>query len=246
MITKISRSTLFMAVMLSFSSLSYSRTTTIYVATLAFPAIIQELPNMRAYFEGHKLTGQKDPEHHRVLFNVPAERSMIELYVLICEESSFESEDNTIKYLKIDPKKPYKLWHMTLMHKDRAISREPKKHTAVGKIQFQTEPDEDSPYYWIIQEEVVPEKTGRLPDNTLIILYNPAFIDHLEGGSAIELPRLVLTSELLALVGSEKDLHELSARYLLSALDLDPFHEAVRSEIKQDTRTNRITINTTT
>lgn len=217
------------------------RNTTIYIASIQFPASIKQLPDVCAYFSGSKISCKKDNDLHRIFFDISTERSMQKLYLLVVENSSFKTEDNTVKYLKVKSNDAYKLWSLELMHKKNRTNAIEQK--VVGGIKLNS--DEESPYYWIIHEEAIPEHTGQIPDNTLIMLYKPEFIRGLEGGSGVKLPTVIVASNVLELVGSEEKLHDLSISYVLSSLDLNTFHAQSTDEIKHHPTGNRITICTT-
>ncbi len=216
------------------------RSSTIYVASIQFPNDIQQVPNIQGFFGGYKISGEEDNDLHRVLFTISTERSMRKLYLLVVEKNSFESEDNTIKYLKIKPTDSYKLWSLELMHKNNTPLMESK---TVGGIKFNSE--EKSPYFWIIHEETVDEVTGKIPDNTLVVIYDPKFIDHLEGGSSVELPKMVISPNILQLVGSEQNLQDISTRYILSALDCRTIHASCERVVTRHPDASRLTITTT-
>lgn len=225
-----------------YNKLSERKNTTIYVASMQFPSGIKQLPDIRAYFGGYKVNCEKDGD--RILFTISADRNTRKLYLLVVENSSFETEEktNTIKYLKIKPSDAYKLWSLELMHKKSSDVFEKK---IVGGIKLNS--DEKSPYFWIVNEETILDNTGRIPDNTLIIVYDPKLIDHLEDGleanSSIALPKLFISSKILNL--SAGDLEDLSTRYLLSALDCDAIHARCEYEVTHHPTANRITVTTT-
>ncbi len=213
------------------------RNTNIYVASIQFPPAIKELPDIRAYFAGTKPICEKDNALHRLLFTISAERTMLKLYILVAENPSFHF-DETVQYLK-QPNDAYKLWSVELMHKKQPEASGSK---TVGGIKLNKD---ESPYSWIIHEQTIDEKTGKIPDNTLVIKYNPKLVDHLEGGSGAELPKIMMASNILELVGSKEKLHDLSISYVLSALDLDTIHARCEQEIKYHPNVNRITVCTT-
>jgi len=216
--------------------LSERKNTTIYVASVQFPAIIKELPTMRAYFAGKKITCEVDGD--RLLFTIETERNMRKLYILVVEDNSFKY-DETVQYLRVKPGTPYKFWSLELVHKKNNRTIAPK---LVGGIKLNQ--DETSPYFWIIHEETIDEATGRIPDNTMILRYHPSFVGHLEeSDSSVNLPTLVIVPNILKLVGSEKNLHEISTRYILSALDYcDTIHDRQTYAIEQHKDVNRISI----
>ena len=177
------------------------------MASIQFPSTIKELPDIRAYFAGTKALCEKDDALHRLLFTISAERTMLKLYILVAENPSFHF-DETVRYLKSKPNDAYKLWSVELMHKKQT---EVAGSKAVGGIKLNKD---ESPYYWIIHEQTIDEKTGKIPDNTLVIKYNPKLVDHLEGGSSVELPKIMMASNILELVGSKEKLQDLSIAIL--------------------------------
>ena len=116
----------------------------------------------------------------------------------------------------------------------------------VLKKRFSLEVLLKSPYYWIMHEELIDLRSGRIPDYTIVILYEPSFFERdLTGGSSVYLPKLMISSNILKRVGSEEKLHEISTRFLLSALNADTLHTSPQYAIEQHKDTNRIMVVTT-
>jgi hypothetical protein len=218
--------------------LSERKNTTIYVASVQFPAAIKELPSIRAYFGGRKISGE--PDGDQLLFTIETDRSMRKLYLIVVEDISF-AFDETVQYLKLKSDTRYKLWSLELMHKKN--SNHP-PHKVAGGIKLNG--DDSSPYFWIMHEELLDTRTGRVPDNAIVILYDPSFFEgDLIGGSSVYLPKLMISSNILKRVGSEEKLHEISTRFLLSALNPDTLHASPKYAIEQHPTTNRIMVVTT-
>ncbi len=87
-------------------------------------------------------------------------------------------------------------------------------------------------YFWKITEETLPKDSRRIPDETIIIYYYPHLIESITGGSKFELPTIKMKTDLLALVGSETKLHELSDGLLLSCLDHDSLHATIQQSVR--------------
>lgn len=218
--------------------LSERKNTTIYVASIQFPTAIKELPSIRAYFRGRKISGEAEGD--QLLFTIETDRSMRKLYLLVVEDVSF-AFDETVQYLKLKPDTGYKLWSLELMHKKNSNHN---PHKLAGGIKLNT--DDSSPYFWIMHEELIDARSGRIPDNSIVILYDPSFFESdLIGGSSVYLPKLMVSSNILKRVGSEEKLHEISTRFLLSALNSDTLHARPEYVIEQHKDTNRIMVVTT-
>ncbi len=130
-------------------------------------------------------------------------------------------QTNTVNYLKINPAEPYKFYaiELVLIPEQKDDSSEAKSNSTMV-------------YKWLIKEIELPQN-GRLPDDTIIVCYEPQFVERLDGGSSFEFPKIILKSDLLSAVGSEEKLHQESAKMLISALDLDAIHANIRQEVKQ-------------
>lgn len=218
--------------------LSERKNTTIYVASVQFPSAIKELPSIRAYFAGRKISGE--PDGDQLLFTIETDRSMRKLYLLVVEDVSF-AFDETVQHLKLKPDTRYKLWSLELMHKKNSNYV---PHKLAGGIKLNG--DDSSPYFWIMHEELIDMRTGRVPDYAIVILYDPSFFEtDLIGGSSVYLPKLMISSNILKRVGSEEKLHEISTRFLLSALNCDTLHATPKYAIEQHPTTNRIMVVTT-
>jgi hypothetical protein len=218
--------------------LSERKNTTIYVASVQFPTAIKELPSIRAYFRGHKISGEIDGD--KIYFSIETDRSMHQLYLLVVDDISF-AFDETVQYLKLKPEAHYKLWSLELKHK-KNNNLIPRK--VAGGIKLND--DDASPYFWIMHEEMIDARSGRVPDNAIVILYDPSFFESdLIGGSSVYLPKLMISSNILKRVGSEEKLHEISTRFLLSALNPDTLHASPKYVIEQHPTTNRIMVVTT-
>ena len=193
-----------------------SRNRTLFSGTIQFPELIERVPSMRVYYSGNKITCL--PSHHskKLLFSVPEERQRRYFYLLITEKVRFKTEENTIKYLKIDPQSPYKLYFLVSP-----------QTPASGKIAKKED------LVWEIGEKRLGTD-GRLPDNTIIICCDPKLVETLVGGDLLELPTIMIKETLLDVVGTEKKLHESFEQLLLTLLDIDTLHSPVEPQTKFD------------
>jgi len=88
-------------------------------------------------------------------------------------------------------------------------------------------------YEWIISEEKIAEN-GKIPDDALIIIFNPDFVQNLKGGTELELPKIIIKQNILEIAGgSEEKLHEEEVILLMSSLDLNLIHSKITPQIQQ-------------
>jgi len=123
-----------------------------------------------------------------------------------------EELQNTVDYLKIDPKSNYKYYSLDF---------------ADGS--------------WEIKEEKLPE-TGQIPDRTLIIECYPDWIQEFKGGSAVELPTLYLNNAINNLGLTQEDFKEALVKLELTALDSKIIHSPVRRKTQTISDKKRILI----
>lgn len=181
----------------------------VFVGSIQFPKL-KSIPNVRIYYRGNKIKSETDQDGKKVTFSISENKLLTFVYMLITEQIDSETENNTIKYFKIPPHQKYKLFALELLI------------------------DGDDRAQWRIREQQIPFKTRRIPDDTIIICYNPAFIEKITGGTEIELPKIYVKEDIVSLVGSEAILHDKSIEILLSSLDYDALHCNVKQAVKQN------------
>lgn len=209
---------------------------TFFRGTIQFPHTMSAIPNIRIYSSGYKI--KSETTAHGLTFDVPEEKNRKKFNILVTEKIQFQTEDdtNTIQYLKIDEGQKYKFYTVYLIKND-------------DDIHFDTVSDKKTNkkalipcYEWDIEEHALELANGRIPDDAIIICFNPSYIDHLEGGNALEFPRIVIKKNVVQLAGSEDNLLDASTTLLLSSLDTDTIHANIRQEIKNDYQKTRITM----
>lgn len=182
--------------------LSFPANASLFMCTIQFPEKLKEIPSLRAYFTGKVLPPEVDQTAKKVSFSLNQDRTSSFFCLLVTESSNidFKTKDgNTIEHLKLkDPTQPYVCYTLELVNEQGA-------------------------YKWLIKE-IKLGSNGEIPDSCIIMCYNPLYIDHLEGGSAIELPKIVVKNNLLELIGGSQAVQDHAAELLLSALDLDAIH----------------------
>ncbi len=185
---------------------------TVYTGSIQFPQSLNTTPNIRIYTGGDKIITEIDNEMKKNAFSILADKKQTTFYLLITQRQNlqFELEENTVKYLKIAQTQPYKFYRMELSKNNDS---------------------EDTT--WNIYEQPIATDTGKIPDGTIIICYDPSYIDTIIGGSSIELPTIVIKPDIVQMIGSEYKLHEASIKQLLASLDLDTIHKNPQQDIQQ-------------
>lgn len=199
---------------------------TVFSGTIQFPVSLKKVPDLRVYCAGRKISGELDHETKKVSFAISDYRQRTFFYLVIVNPNNIGYEltapkTNTVNYLKINPAEPYKFYaiELVLIPDQKHEATEQKTNTTMV-------------YQWLIKEIELPG-TGRLPDDTIIVCYEPHYIERLDGGSSFEFPKIIIKSDIVSTIGSEEKLHQESAKMLISALDLDAIHANIRQEVKQ-------------
>jgi hypothetical protein len=189
----------------------------LFIGSIQFPTTLEMVPDIRIYYAGKKVMAEIDSHAKKVIYTIPEIKQRSVFYLLTTPTIEFYSHDNTIPYLKLNPHVPYKFYILELV----SAANKNKKRDA-----YRPE------YAWNIKEIKLDITGGRIPDETIIVQYNPAFIQTIEGGNAIQLPKIVIRPDIVSILGSEEKLHELSQKWFLAALHTDTIHESAQSPIK--------------
>ncbi len=196
---------------------AYSTEKALRLGTIQFPSSISRIPSMRIYYSGNKIPTVSDNEGKKITFSLNA--NVQKIHVVITPNISFHTsphDTNIIDFLKADA--DYKYWVMTL---DKKAC---KKDSIIALV----EPIE---YEWTTKVDQLVD--GRIPDEAIIICYDPTYINGVIGnGSSFELPTIQIQDNVLQLAGSESQLQDISAKLLLSCIDFDTIHTAIRREVK--------------
>ncbi len=218
---------LFGVLLCSISSLQAS---SLIMGAVQFPNSIAKVPMIRVYCGGQIIYQSCETEHEskKFIFKIPKTRYQKKFHLLITESINFKvaknraskKRQNTIKYLTVPTNQPYKLYKLKLvstMHKEE-IDDEEKEPT----------------YQWKIKEKNIAEKKRKIPDDAIIVCYNPDWVNSLRVENTFELPTIVMKKNLLELVGSENKFAEFSDKLLLASINSDTIHATMRQVIKQD------------
>ena len=191
----------------------------IFYGTVQFPASLEMVPNLRVYYAGHKLICESNDATKQISFAVPELKTRTFFYLLITPDIEFCSPDNTIPYLRLKKDTPHKFYTLELT----TVPSKSKKRK-IGDPGFE--------YEWIIKEiDLTTITAGKIPDETIIVRYHPAYVLGLEGGNMVEFPKIIIKSDVVKLAGSEAKLYEQSDKWFLAALNTDTIHDTAHSEV---------------
>ena len=202
------------------------------MGTIQFPQSIKTVPTLRVYCGGRIVPSTIDQENKSVSFSIPRYAQQFHFNLLIAEKINFalssskyqSGNHNTAAYMKLEENQPYKLYSLLLV---------PQFADGVKDTKLR--------YTWQIKNESIHHKDLKIPDDAIILCYNPDWIAGIQGSNAFELPTIEISPNILELSGSEKTLHDRSTQIMLAALDSDTMHATQNDQqIKQEE--NRITI----
>jgi len=195
---------------------------TVLPCTIEFPKIVNDIPQVCMYQGGERFTCEVDQEGNRACYTLPVEKTCTSFSLVITSSLQYESEKNTVQYLKVNPNHPYKFYRMELMKAPRRRYRVPSEKNL-------PEPKDQ----WIVAQEEL-EENGRIPDDAIIVLLNADYVETIRADEGFELPTIVIKDDILAIAGSEKKLHDDAIELLLSSLDYNPLHASAKAYTKLD------------
>lgn len=192
----------------------------VLTGSIQFPRAIECVPDIRIYYAGNKLKGERDDAIKKSIFTIPINKNTTIFYLLVCEHISAHTQDNfknLVRYLKIEHHTPYKLYRMELVSQAAKNSNPIPTNTRDWRI-----------------SRVALGKDGRIPDDAIIICYNPKFIESIEPLSAVELPIIKIRSDLLEHIGSQDALDQYSLELIMASLDMDLIHATIQPDLKKN------------
>lgn len=200
--------------LVTMSSLIYAQKG-LFIGTIQFPAL-DTIPSIRVYYAGKIISCEIHEKEKKVVFSIPEMKERAFFYVLITPEIEFFSHENTVPCLKLKENCAHKFYVL------QRVAVQPK----TTKKRSVSQPE----WTWVVTELNLRLPDNRIPDDCIIVQYYPEFIQNLEGGNAIEFPKIMIKNDILAMVGSEQKLLDLSNRLFLAALNTDTIHHAIPSE----------------
>ena len=201
------------------------------MGAVQFPSSVTKVPRMRIYCGGQIIPYEScDTEYEakKFIFKIPKTRYQRTFHIFITESINFKAAknrtkkepQNTIKYLTVPAGQAYKLYKLKLV-------------PTAPENEFDDD-SKDQTYQWKIKEESIAEKKRKIPEDAIIVCYNPDWVDELRIENAFELPTIALKKNLLELAGTEQKLAEFSDTLLLASINSDTIHATMRQVIKQD------------
>ena len=205
-------------------------TKTLFMGAIQFPKTLIAMPDLRIYYGGNIIKYEKHLGNNSISFSFPDDKRRTEFYMLVTETIKFNAIENTIEYIKIPKNQAYKLYTLNLLKTEN--NEQPLEQSKSKKG--------STTHKWDIRETKL--KDGRVPDDAIIVCYTPQYVQSVEGGSTIQLPKIIIKDNVLELAGSEDKFMDSSIALLLSSLDTDAIHSNVQQEVKLDYQHKRITI----
>lgn len=216
--------------MLAYTAYTQSHNTCTYnliMGSIKFPKSITQVPMIRIRCMGQRIPTASCEVNHitkEFSYSIPLPAAQKTFYMLITEDvqgknitqnQSHASAVNTIQYLKILPEQAYTCYKCVLTNQP--------KNT------------------WRITPHTLDPDTGQIPDDAIIICYNPAYVDRIEGQNKFTLPRIIIKEEILDLVGSNEDFEQYNTRTLLTAMNNDALHAPLNQHVIHQKDRNIIT-----
>lgn len=225
----ISLFTILISIISTFAHASYE-SKSLFVGTIQFPQTIENVPPIRIYYAGRKIPTNSNHEGKCITFTIPEAKRRSFFYLYIAPQFDFCCTSNNIEYLKQTPSTAYKLYALELITTPTSlVANTHEKHKGNQIAQ-----------HWSVKEISIFDPTGKIPDDAIIICFDPAYIQSLEGGNSIEFPKIMIRDDIVKLAGSEDKLHELSTRWLLAALHTDSIHDTIAPCVKQQAHSKTI------
>lgn len=194
--------------------------TPLVLGTFQFPQNIASVPVPRIYHMGKTIPCEVHEGTKKVTFDLPKHKNTHQFSLVVTESIRYELKKNdyleqqTIDYIYVPAGKPYKYYELKL-------------------TDSKNENEDSKKLCWKIKEKQLGHKTNRIPDEAIIVLYSPEYIDGLSGGNSLELPVISIKPDVVELAGSAESLYESSIKLQLASLNSDTIHLPLKHVIKQ-------------
>jgi hypothetical protein len=237
------------SIIFSFLTIAHLQTSCTYtkglfIGSIQFPTTLEQVPSLRIFCAGNKIACEKDEVAKRITFTIPEDKQRTEFPLVIAEKVQFEvlEDSNTIKFLKVAPGQAYKLYTLERIRVAKESTEESNDRTLRKSHLYASIPESSYTYQWLIREEKNNLIDGKIPDDAIVVYFKPGYIQSVKGGSAFELPRIIIKADVAQLAGSEEKLHDFSKSLVLSSLDLNAIHANVQAQVTQEYHRTLITL----
>lgn len=195
----------------------------LFTANIQWPVHLQNTPSIRAYHMGKKIPTEVHEDAHRVSFsiNVPANRTI--LYLIVTPQIEFACQDNVVKCLTLCPRQAHRVYVLELIAPENALDPQSKRFSL-------TSIDQTTPH-WQVKEMIAPISNARIPDESLIVCLDPYWIQSVEGGNIVELPKITIRNDIVRIAGSQDKVQEEAAKWLIAAINTDTIHGTLDKEV---------------
>lgn len=167
-------------------------------------------------------------EDNQLTFSIKSGRPQQTFYLLVVNPQHIEycfkslpdqqSQQYTVSHRTVVANKPYKFFKMSLV---------PEQLGATNSLMMKK--PEHIVHNWVIQQ-VALEEGQPIPDDTIILLYNPEYVKNIKSEGSYKLPTILIDKDIVEKVGSIDALHEQEVKYLLASLDAAVLHAPMVSK----------------
>ena len=199
----------------------------IVLGGIQFPGGVLSVPSVSLYWCGRQIPDVacvKNDHMNRFTFTLQRDRNQKRFYVLVTEvvrcvpPSHAKGCSTTVDHLAVpEGYEDYKLYALSLEQDASSVGGDGKQ---------------EKKYSWRMQEELRLLDDRSIPDETLIVVWDPKTVSHFDGGSSTELPSLMLRSDLISYFGTEQKMQRYAVALQLRAIDLNTFHAPMEQKIK--------------
>jgi hypothetical protein len=176
------------------------------VGAIDLPSHFEKMTNVRVWHGGKIIACDIDSKSKKISFELSIEKSQTFFYLVVVDDIIPSIEDNTVHYFSATKGADYKIYSLI----------------------YSQETNNETVPHWIIKQLHIP--LSRIPDDAIIVYFPGSYVDHLEGGSSIELPKLVLKKDL-----NQETVHTAFTKQLLKAINYDSLHASITRDIKPGT-----------
>jgi len=206
-----------------------------FLGSFEFPAQIKHVPSFEVLYKGTPYTVDVEQVQQKIsrsaYFEIQDVQDYKELYILITQEIEIPKSTH-FKYFRTSNNHSYKLFKLT-------------RYSYIpSEAMNEDDPDGKKLESWRIQQIENGKKNIKIPDNTIMIMCDPKWIDRLEEVSwqprdvVIRLPRFVFLPKV-----TQKDFDDIGSRMRLALMKILPFHTRRGKRIYQVANNHLVTMN---